>query len=91
VRIISDDDKRFDAGSDIAQLADAGIPIALDDTKAHMHHKFALIDQRWLLNGSFNWTRSASTSNDENLVVTNDPQQLRSFAAQFEALWVRFG
>lgn len=90
VRIISDNDKRFDAGSDIAQLADAGIAVALDDSKAHMHHKFALVDQRWLLNGSFNWTRSASTCNDENLVVTNDPQQLRSFAAQFETLWARF-
>lgn len=89
VRILSDDDKRFDAGSDIAQLAAAGIPVALDDSKAHMHHKFALIDRRWLLNGSFNWTRSASTCNDENLVVTNDPEQLRAFGAQFDALWAR--
>lgn len=91
VRIISDDDKRFDAGSDVQQLADAGIAVVLDQSKAHMHHKFALIDQRWLLNGSFNWTRSASTSNDENLVVTNDPAQLKQFGAQFEALWARFG
>ncbi|MCB1610410.1 MAG: hypothetical protein KDI60_01280, partial [Xanthomonadales bacterium] len=55
----------------------------------HMHHKFALFDGRWLLNGSFNWTRSASRANDENLVVTNDPKQLRLFGAQFEGLWER--
>lgn len=91
VRVITDNDKRFDAGSDIQLLADAGIAIVMDPGKAHMHHKFALVDDRWLLNGSFNWTRSASTVNDENLVVTNDPQQLRVFAAQFDELWQRFG
>lgn len=91
VRVVSDDDKRHDSGSDIERLRSAGVAIALDDTSAHMHHKFALFDERWLLNGSFNWTRSASQVNEENLVATNDPQQLREFAGQFEALWTRFG
>ncbi len=87
VRIISDNDKRDDRGSDIARLAAAGIVVALDRSEAHMHHKFALFDAQRLLNGSFNWTRSASRYNDENLVSTNDPVQLRYFSAQFEALW----
>ena len=90
VRVISDDDKRHDSGSDIERLRSAGIAVALDDSEAHMHHKFAIFDSRWLLNGSFNWTRSASLVNEENLVATNDPTQLRQFAEQFEALWSRF-
>lgn len=90
IRVISDNDKRHDSGSDIDRLAGSGIALALDDTDAHMHHKFAIFDGRWLLNGSFNWTRSASQVNEENLVATNDPQQLRQFSAQFEALWERF-
>ncbi|GMU44724.1 MAG: nuclease [Xanthomonadales bacterium] len=91
LRVISDDDKRHDSGSDIERLRSAGVAIALDESAAHMHHKFALFDGRWLLNGSFNWTRSASTANEENLVATNDPQQLKVFGEQFEALWARFG
>lgn len=91
VRVISDDDKRHDSGSDIDRLRSAGIQVVLDDSEAHMHHKFAIFDGRWLLNGSFNWTRSASRINEENLVATNDPQQLGHFSAQFEALWERFG
>ena len=90
VRVISDDDKQHDSGSDIERLRAAGVSIALDDTDAHMHHKFAIFDGRWLLNGSFNWTRSASQVNEENLVVTNDPEQLREFSEQFETLWARF-
>lgn len=90
VRIVSDNDKRWDSGSDIAQLAAAGIEIRLDQGPAHMHHKFALFDGRLLANGSFNWTRSASSSNDENLVVSNDAYLLRCFAGQFETLWQRY-
>lgn len=90
VRVVTDDDKRFDNGSDVARLADAGIEVRLDRGPAHMHHKFALFDGKLLANGSFNWTRSASLSNDENLVVSNDAYLVRCFSGQFEALWERY-
>ncbi len=44
VRIISDDDKQFDEGSDIHALREAGVPLRIDDSPFHMHHKFALVD-----------------------------------------------
>ncbi|HEY5804281.1 MAG TPA: phospholipase D-like domain-containing protein [Lysobacter sp.] len=90
VRIISDNDKRFDDGSDVPQLAAAGIEVRIDDTPFHMHHKFALFDGEQLANGSFNWTRSASSSNQENLVVSRDAYLVRCFGGQFENLWGRF-
>lgn len=89
VRIVTDNDKEFDAGSDISRLREAGIPVAVDRTDAHMHHKFALFDGTWLLNGSYNWTRSAAQVNEENLVVLNDPGLVRQFQAQFDTLWTR--
>ena len=87
VRLITDSDKEQDAGSDVERLREAGIPVAVDTTSAHMHHKFALVDGEWVLNGSFNWTRSASENNEENLVVSNDPELLRQFRRCFDALW----
>jgi cardiolipin hydrolase len=87
VRLLTDNEKEFDAGSDIAQLRAAGIPTVVDRTRAHMHHKFAIVDGTWLLNGSYNWTRSACEFNEENLVVSNDPALVGRFAAQFERLW----
>lgn len=90
VRVVSDDDKRHDAGSDIERLRARGVPVRLDRSPAHMHHKFALFDGRLLANGSFNWTRSATHNNDENLVVTDDPNLLRVFAEQFGRLWRQF-
>lgn len=90
VRILSDNDKRFDDGSDIERLYRAGIPVRLDDGPEHMHHKFALFDRHLLANGSFNWTRSATDRNEENLVVTDDPALVGGFAGRFDTLWKAF-
>lgn len=90
VRVLSDNDKKFDEGSDVLRLRELGVPVRIDDSPFHMHHKFAVFDGRVLANGSFNWTRSATTSNEENLVVTDDANLLRCFAGQFEALWRKF-
>lgn len=87
LRCITDNDKEYDRGSDIAQLRAAGIPVAVDRTEAHMHHKFAIFDGAWLLNGSYNWTRSACDYNEENVVLSNDPSLVRRFADEFDTLW----
>jgi phosphatidylserine/phosphatidylglycerophosphate/cardiolipin synthase-like enzyme len=87
LRVITDNEKENDQGSDIAQLRAAGVPVAVDRTEAHMHHKFALFDGQWLLNGSYNWTRSACVHNEENLVLCNDAGLIGRFAQEFDTLW----
>ncbi len=87
VRILTDDQKRYDAGSDIEILQNAGIAVRFDSSAQHMHHKFAIIDGERLLNGSYNWTRSAADYNFENLLVTNDEGLVKPFAKEFERLW----
>ena len=89
LRLITDNDKAFDRGSDIDSLRAAGVNVRIDVTPAHMHHKYALFDRRWLLNGSYNWTRSACEHNEENLILCNDPGLLSQFQAAFEALWAQ--
>jgi mitochondrial cardiolipin hydrolase len=87
LRIISDDEKTGDPGSDIARLARAGIPVRLERSECQMHHKFAMFDGCLLLTGSYNWTRTASRQNMENFIVSNDPRLLQAFSAEFERLW----
>ena len=89
VRFVTDNTKEFDAGSDVAQLRQAGVPVVVDRTDAHMHHKFAIFDGAWVLNGSYNWTRSACDYNEENLVASNDAALVRQFEGEFERLWRR--
>jgi len=91
VRIITDNDKANDRGSDVERLLKKGMAIVKDQTANHMHHKFALIDQRFLINGSFNWTRSASKYNNENITVDSSPVLMKRFSSKFEEMWRAFG
>lgn len=90
IRVITDDEKQFDPGSDVERLARAGVPVRVDRTAFHMHHKFAIFDGALLLTGSYNWTRSAAQNNEENFVLTGEPRLLRPFAQLFEELWRQF-
>ena len=90
VRIITDDDKATDTGSDIVRLEDHGLEVRTDMSPHHMHHKFAIFDQSILLTGSYNWTRSAARDNEENVVVIGDAYLLKKFQTLFEELWEKF-
>ncbi|MEO9531762.1 MAG: phospholipase D-like domain-containing protein [Crocinitomicaceae bacterium] len=87
VKIITDNDKIFDKGSDIDELASAGIPVVVDVTDNHMHHKFALFDNKTSLTGSYNWTRSAEKYNHENILITDSSVVYRAFNKEFDDLW----
>lgn len=91
VRIITDNDKANDTGSDVEKLMSKGVPVVKDKTRNHMHHKFAVVDRAYVINGSFNWTRSASRHNNENITVDPAPQVVASFSRKFEEMWREFG
>lgn len=87
VRLLTDNDKLYDRGSDVQQLHAVGIPTRIDQTTYHMHHKFAVVDGRAALTGSYNWTRSAAEYNMENLLITQDPGIVSRYTQEFERLW----
>ncbi|TGE27567.1 phospholipase D-like domain-containing protein [Hymenobacter metallicola] len=87
IRLLTDNDKLHDRGSDIEQLRASGLPVRIDQTTDHMHHKFALADRRLVLTGSYNWTRSAATVNLENLLITDDPTAVQRYSTEFDRLW----
>jgi len=87
VRIITDNDKALDRGSDVQRLREAGIPVRVDRTSDHMHHKFAVFDNSSLVTGSYNWTRSAAEYNEENIVVLYDTTLIKRFVEEFGRLW----
>ena len=91
VRVISDNDKSDDTGSDVTRLDKLGIDVRLDRSEHHMHHKFAIFDEEKALTGSYNWTRSAAAHNRENILVSDDPRAIESFHREFERLWKAFG
>jgi phosphatidylserine/phosphatidylglycerophosphate/cardiolipin synthase-like enzyme len=68
-------------------LVQKGIKVRISTNNYIMHNKFAIIDNRLLLTGSYNWTASANNRNDENLLVIDDPEVIKIFQNQFVNLW----
>lgn len=60
----------------VAELRNAGIPVAVQDHAGIMHLKTVVTDTGYA-SGSYNWTAAATTLNDEILEVGRD-EQLRS-------------
>ena len=101
VRVISDDVTTMNAGSDILDLARAGIQTVIDSEirpsaangrrgGRHMHNKFVLMDRRVLITGSFNFTYAASSKNCENLIITDDSFHVQRYGKEFTRLWAEF-
>ena len=54
-----------------------------------MHHKFAIVDRKVVVQGSANWTQQAFFGNSENIIVTNQIELVSAFINEFEKLWLR--
>ena len=52
-----------------------------------LHHKFAVIDNRKVITGSFNWSPSAAHTNDETLLVIESPQLAAHFTQEMDRMW----
>jgi hypothetical protein len=68
-------------------LVQKGIKVRISSNNYIMHHKFAIIDNRLLLTGSYNWTFAANNKNEENLMIIDDPEVIARYQNQFEKLW----
>jgi len=87
VRLYLDKDQVDYKYSQSRFLVQKGIKARISSNNYIMHHKFAIIDNRILLTGSYNWTFSANNRNDENLMVIDDPELIEIFQNQFVNLW----
>ncbi len=66
---------------------DPRVELRQDANPAALHFKTIVIDERTVVTGSFNFTRSAAVRNDENLLVLTHPQLARRYK---EKVWERW-
>ncbi|MEJ7609909.1 MAG: phospholipase D-like domain-containing protein [Ferruginibacter sp.] len=84
-----DDKTNMQYSVDFTKLEKAGAKIYRlgdENTGTIMHNKFCIIDLKTVINGSYNWTRNATT-NHENITVSWDAKDLAiQFANEFQRL-----
>ena len=91
VRVVADLVSASGQRSELCFLKTNGVNVRLarGGKGGIMHHKFAVVDQKLVITGSYNWSEGAEISNSENLVVLPGTDTASKFSEEFERLWKR--
>jgi phosphatidylserine/phosphatidylglycerophosphate/cardiolipin synthase-like enzyme len=91
VRLLIDRSKFEKSQATRKLLSACDLPFRLangrDGAGSKMHHKFALLDKRLVITGSYNWTFASEARNHENIVLLREAGLVDTFHHEFEALW----
>lgn len=68
-------------------LGSAGIPTKINSHSGLMHIKMTIVDKKIGTTGSFNYSMSASETNDEILMVIRNADVAKNFSTQFDTMW----
>ena len=91
----------YDRGVQIRMVGDAGhlynsgyeafrerrIPMQAGNMQHIMHHKFMVVDSRFVFAGTANWTTSDLKHNVNNFIVLDSPFVAADFSAEFEQMF----
>ena len=87
VRVVTETDNIDEA--EIGRLQEVGIPVGDDgDSDSLMHHKFVVIDERYVWTGSYNTTYNGAYKNNNNVIFIDSVPLAYNFAQEFRELFL---
>ncbi len=84
VKILIDKSQLKGKHSQLPLLFQKGIPVFIDSAAGIAHNKTMVFDDRWVLTGSFNWTRAAECRNAENILLIEDSKLANIYKHNWE-------
>lgn len=85
--------RQVEAGADGAwqALRGAGLDVRLDGNPYVLHHKVIIIDRQIVVLGSYNFSRNAEDSNNENVLIVHNAELAAQYLEEWERVWERAG
>ena len=80
---------RNNEGTEFDRLLENGLDVRLDGNSRSMHHKVIIIDQRIVITGSYNFSNSAETRNDENTLVIHSAEIAELYMEEFARVYAQ--
>ncbi|OPH62184.1 phospholipase [Paenibacillus ferrarius] len=68
-------------------LGSSDIPMKVNKHSGLMHLKVTIADKQVVTTGSYNYSKAASTTNDEVLMVIRNSDAANTFSEQFDNMW----
>lgn len=69
------------------EMKRAGIEVRKDGNPYTQHNKVIVLDDTWVVTGSYNFSASAYRSNNENLLILKSPELAARYRNELEAIW----
>src|SRR6185436_12613728 len=81
--------RQIAAGSDQAwnALTGAGIAVRQDGNSFTMHNKVIIVDGQIVVTGSYNFTKAAEESNDENVLIIHNSEIAAAYMNEWKEVW----
>lgn len=87
IKVIIDAANASNKYSKHQQLRDNGIEVKVENYAGKMHAKTMIIDEKYVVIGSMNFSRSGEEKNDENTIILDNPQIAKFLIKQFNIIW----
>ncbi|MBI2332122.1 MAG: DUF1669 domain-containing protein [Chloroflexi bacterium] len=85
--VMDDNQVASNIGTEFDPFRQAGLDVYRDGNAGQMHHKIIIVDESIVIVGSYNFTSSAETRNDENLLVIYNEKIAAQFLAEFKRVY----
>lgn len=85
--VMDDDQINSNQGTEYDAFMQAELDVRRDGNAGQMHHKVIIIDGKIVITGSYNFSNSAETSNDENVVILYDSEAAARYLAEFQKVF----
>lgn len=85
--VMDEEQVQSNQGTEYDAFRQAGLDVYIDGNPGQMHHKVIIVDEDIVIVGSYNFTNSAETRNDENLLVVYDEQIAAQFLDEFTRVY----
>jgi phosphatidylserine/phosphatidylglycerophosphate/cardiolipin synthase-like enzyme len=89
VKIITDATNTTNPKSKVKTLRQAGIPVKIENYAGKLHSKTIIIDDKYLIVGSMNFSHSGELKNDENCLIIENERFAKYYREFFEYLWTK--
>lgn len=87
VKIIIDATNTHASRSKVKILRNSGIPVKVENYAGKVHSKSIIIDDRYIIAGSMNFSNSGENKNDENVLIIEDFRLASYYKGFFMYLW----
>ena len=84
VKVLIDKSQLNGKYSQLSFLSQKNIPLFIDPAIGIAHNKTMIIDEKFVLTGSFNWTEAAESRNAENILFIEDPSLAQTYKENWD-------